>query len=180
MDASNLFAKNFYDVRFEDLPKKAVDETKKQVLDFIGVAVGGFGQAGARETRELAIEFGGAEQSTVFVCGAKLPAPNAAQVTASMAHSLDYDDVHAAAIMHPGVITIPTALAVAEYRGGLSGKDFIQAVAVGGDMISRMGLATRPGDDIHQYGWHFTTLNGFMTSAAVASRVLELPEDQMI
>lgn len=180
MDASNLFAKNFYDVKFEDLPEKVVDETKKQVLDFIGVAVGGFGHAGARETRELAIEWGGAEQATVFACGVKLPAPNAAQVNASMAHSLDYDDVHEAAVMHPGVITIPTALSMAEYKGGLSGKDFIQVVAVGGDMISRMGLATRPGDDIHQYGWHFTTLNGFMTSAAVASRVLELPEEQMI
>ena len=180
MDASSLFAKNFNDVMYNELPEKVIDETKKQVLDFIGVAVGGYGQAGAKETRELALEWGGAEQATVFGCGARLPAPVAAQVNASMAHSLDYDDVHEAAVMHPGVITIPTALAMSEYKGGFSGKDFIQVVAVGGDMISRMGLATRPGDDIHQYGWHFTTLNGFMTSAAVASRVLELTEDQMI
>lgn len=179
-DASRLFAENFCNTSFGDLPEKVVDETKKQLLDFIGVAVGGFGQAGAAETRELALEWGGAEQATVFGCKTKLPAPMAAQVNASMAHSLDYDDVHEAAVMHPGVVTIPTALAMAEYTGGLSGRDFIQAVAVGGDMICRMGLATRPGDDIHQYGWHFTTLNGFMTSAAVASRILGLPVDQIV
>ena len=180
MDASGLFAKNFYDVKYEDLSEKAIEETKKQVLDLIGVAAGGYGQAGVVETRELAIELGGAAQSTIFGCGIKVPAPAAAQANASMAHSLDFDDVHEAAIMHPGVVTIPTALAVGELAGGLSGKELIRLVAVGGDMISRMGLATRPGDDIHQYGWHFTSINGFMVSAAVAAKVMELNEEQMI
>ncbi len=181
MDASNLFAKNFFNVKYDDFPEKVIDETKKQVLDLIAVAVGGYGQAGAREVREMTLEWGGAEQATIFVTGRKVPAPNAAQANASMAHSLDFDDVHEAAIMHPGVVTIPTALAVAELAGGLTGKDFIQVIAVGGDMISRMGLATRPGEeDVHQYGWHFTTLNGFMVSAAVASKILGLSEEKII
>ncbi len=180
MDASNLFAKNFLNVKFEDLPDKVVDETKKQILDYIGVAIGGYGQAGAKEVRELALDWGGKPQATVFGCGDKIPAPNAAQANATAVHSLDFDDVHEAAVMHPGVVTISTALAVSELGSKLSGKDFIQAVAVGGDMISRMGLATRPGDDIHQYGWHFTTLNGFMTAAAVASKIMGLSEEDMI
>ena len=180
MDASNLFANNFIDTKYEDLSEKAVEETKKQVLDLISVAVGGYGQAGAVETRELTIEWGGAPQSTIIGCGVKIPAPAAAQANASMVHSLDFDDVHEAAIMHPGVITIPTALAVGEYVGKLSGKELIQVVSVGGDMISRMGLATRPGENIHAYGWHFTTLNGYMTSAAVASKIMGLDIEKMI
>jgi len=180
MDASNLFAKNFYDVKYEDLSEKAVEETKKQVLDFIGVAAGGYGQAGAAETRELAIEWGGAPQSTIIGCGVKVPAPAAAQANASMVHSLDFDDVHEGSIMHPGVVTISTALAVGEYAGKLSGKELIRNVVIGGDMICRMGLAMRPGKDIHQFGWHLTTLNGFMTSAAVASSVLGLDMQKMI
>ena len=180
MDASNLFAKNFFEVKYEDFSEKAIEETKKQVLDFIAVTAGGYGQAGAVETRELAIEWGGAPQSTIFGCGVKVPAPAAAQANASMAHSLDFDDVHEAAIMHPGVVTIPTALAVGEYAGGLSGKDLIRNVVVGGDMICRMGLATHPGKDIHQFGWHFTSINGYMTSAAVASSVMGLDLQKMI
>ena len=179
-DASNLFAKNFYDVKYEDLSEKAVEETKKQILDYIGVAAGGYGQAGAAETRELAIEWGGAPQSTIIGCGVKVPAPAAAQANASMVHSLDFDDVHEAAIMHPGVVTISSALAAGEYAGGLTGKELIRNVVVGGDMICRMGLATHPGKDIHQFGWHFTSINGFMTSAAVASCVMGLDMEKMI
>jgi len=180
LDASNLFAKNFYDVKYEDLSEKAIEETKKQVLDYIGVAIGGYGQAGAAETRELAIEWGGAPQSTIIGCGIKVPAPAAAQANASMVHSLDFDDVHEAAIMHPGVVTISSALAAGEYAGKLSGKELIRNVAVGGDMICRMGLATHPGKDIHQFGWHFTSINGYMTSAAVASCVMGLDMEKMI
>jgi len=180
MDASTLFARNILDVNYADLPKNVVDETKKQILDFIGVATGGYGEAGAKDIRELAVEWGGTGQATIIGSGERVPAPNAAQVNSTMAHSLDFDDVHEAAIMHPGVVTIPTALAVGEYTGKLSGRDLIQAVAVGGDMICRMGLATRPGDDVHQYGWHFSTLNGFMTSAAVSSRIMGLSEDETV
>lgn len=180
MDASLLFAKNLLDVTYDDLPEKVVDETKKQVLDYIGVAVGGYGQAGAKDVRELAEEWGGAPQATIIGSGARVPAPNAAQANATMVHSLDFDDTHEAAIMHPGVVTISTALAAAELSGGLCGKGFIQSVAVGGDMICRMGLASRPGDNIHKYGWHLTTLNGFMTAAAVAGKVLGFDEDTLV
>ena len=180
MDASNLFAKNFFDIKYEDLSEKAREETKKQVLDFIGVAAGGYGQGGGAQTRELAIEWGGAPQSTIIGCGVKVPAPAAAQANASMVHSLDFDDVHEAAIMHPGVVTISTALAVGECIGGISGKELIRNVVIGGDMICRMGLATHPGKDIHQFGWHFTTVNGYMTAAAVASSVLGLDLQQAI
>ncbi len=144
MDASNLFARNFLNVRYEDLPAKVVDETKKQVLDYIGVAAGGYGQAGAKEVRELAVDWGGKPQSTILFDGAKVPAPNAAQANATAVHSLDFDDVHEAAIMHPGVVTISTALAVSELGGPLTGKDFIQAVAVGGDMITAWALPHVP------------------------------------
>ena len=180
MDASQLFAQNFLKVKYEDLPAKLIEETKKQVLDYIGVAIGGYGQAGAKEVRELAVEWGGTAQATIIGGGEKVPAPNAAQANASMVHSLDFDDVHEAAIMHPGVVTISTALAIGEYMGKLSGQDFIHAVAVGGDMICRMGLATRPGEDIHQYGWHFTTLNGFMTAAATAAKIMGLSEEEIV
>lgn len=180
LDASYLFADNFLAITFEDLPPKIVEETKKQVLDFFGVALAGYSKDGAKEVRQLAVEWGGAPQSTILGSGEKVPAPNAAQSNASMAHSLDYDDVHEAAVMHPGVVTIPTSFAVGEYMGGLSGRNFIRAVALGGDMISRLGLATRPGKNIHKFGWHFTTLNGYVTSAAVAGSVMGLGREKLI
>ncbi|HLA81415.1 MAG TPA: MmgE/PrpD family protein [Thermoleophilia bacterium] len=178
-DVTQLFVANFGGVSCEDLPPEVVEVTKNQVLDYFGVALGGSMEAGVAEMRDLALEWGGAPQSRMLRWGDAVPAPNAAQVNATMAHSLDFDDVHEDAIMHPGVITIPTALAMSEYVGGVTGDEFIAAVAVGTDFICRLGLATRPGENIHAFGWHLTTLYGYMTAAAVAGRLLGLDSDRL-
>ncbi|MDA8235056.1 MAG: MmgE/PrpD family protein [Clostridia bacterium] len=180
MDATYLFAKNFAGINYQDLPADVIEATKLQVLDFLGVALAGVSKDGVTEITELAVEWGGAPQSSIFSWGQKIPAPNAAQVNATMAHALDYDDVHEAAVMHPGVVTLPTALAMAEYVGGISGKEFIAAIALGSDLICRLGLATRPGQSIHQFGWHLTSLYGYMTAAAVAGRMLGLDEEGIV
>lgn len=180
MDATYLFAKNFKNIQYEDLPADVVEITKKQVLDYFAVALGGANKAGVKELVELAVEWGGAPQSTIFAWGHKVPVPNAAQINATMAHTLDYDDVHETAIMHPGVVAIPTALTLAEFVGGISGKEFITAVALGTDFICRLGLATRPGESIIPYGWHQTSLYGYITSAAIAGRILGLSEDDIV
>ncbi len=178
-DATQDFVANFLGTRYEDLPPEVVKITKDQVLDFFGVALGGSGEAAVPELRDLVLEWGGARQSTIFKWGDKVPTPNAAQVNATMAHSLDFDDVHEDAIMHPGVVAIPTALAMAEYVGGLSGREFITAVALGTDFICRCGLATRPGESKLPYGWHLTTLYGYMTAAFVAARVMGMDDYAM-
>ncbi len=178
-DATKLFVDNFQRIRYADLAPDVVKITKDQVLDFFGVALGGSSEAGVGEMRDLVLEWGGAPQSSILRWGDKVPVPNAAQVNATMAHSLDFDDVHEDAIMHPGVVTIPTALAMAEYVGVVSGREFITAVALGTDFICRCGLATRPGESIHPYGWHLTTLYGYMTAAFVAARLLGMDADAM-
>jgi 2-methylcitrate dehydratase PrpD len=180
MDATYLFAKNFKTVTYEDIPAKVVEITKMEVLDTLAVAIAGFGQPGPKELFEMVQAWGGSEESTVIGSRQKVPAPNAAQVNATMVHSRDYDDVHEAAVMHPGVVTIPTALAMGELRGGLSGREMITAVACGVDMICRLGLATRPGVSPIKTGWHFTTLYGGPTAALTAGRVLGLDEETMV
>jgi len=171
MDAAYMFARDLVTVNNGDIPREAVEATKKHVLDFLGVALAGSPQPGVKELLEIVTDWGGKRESTVLCYGDKMPAPNAAQVNATMAHSLDFDDVHEDAIMHPGVVAIPTALALADYVGGLSGREFIASVALGTDFICRLGLAARPGENIHQYGWHLTTLFGYMTAGAVAAQV---------
>ncbi len=180
MDASNLFARNYLDVRYEDLSKEVVDITKSEILDTLGVTAAGFGQAAAKQVLELARDWGGTPQSSIIGTRLKVPAPNAAQVNASMAHARDYDDVHEAAVMHPGVIAIPVALAIGELVGGMTGKEFITAVALGADMICRLGLASRPGVSPIHTGWHYTTLYGYPTAALTAGKILGLDEEQMI
>jgi 2-methylcitrate dehydratase PrpD len=178
-DATQLFVAAFQNTRYCDLPPEVIEVTKHQVLDFFGVALGGSGEAGVAELRDLVLEWGGAPQSRVFKWGDRVPAPNAAQVNATMAHSLDFDDVHEDAIMHPGVVAIPTALAMSEYVGDVGGREFLTTVALATDFICRCGLATRPGESKLPYGWHLTTLYGGMTAALVAARLLRLDAKAM-
>jgi len=180
MDASSLFAKNLKKTEFDNLPQKVVDETKKQILDLLGVAIGGYSQRGAKELRELILDWGGKKESTIIGTSEKVPAPNAAHANATMAHCLDYDDVHEKAVMHSGVVIIPTCLAMAEFKGGFSGKDMITAVALGVDMMCRLALATTPGKSPIEMGWHLTTLFGFLGVAGTAARILGLDEEGIV
>lgn len=180
MDAAYEFVRNFTKVTFDDLPVDVVETTKKEVLDTLAVAVAGFGQPGPKQLLEMVQEWGGRPEATLIGSKQKVPAPNAAQVNATLTHTRDYDDVHEQAVMHPGVVTIPPALAMAELRGGLNGKEFIAAVALGVDMICRLGLGTRPGVNPIQTGWHFTTLYGYPTAALTAGRVIGLDEEKMV
>jgi 2-methylcitrate dehydratase PrpD len=177
MDAAYAFAKNFVETDYKKIPKDAVDVVKKDTLDLLAVALAGSSKPGMKELEAVHREWGGKEESTVFCFGGKMPAPNAAQVNATMGHALDYDDTHDVAIMHPSVISVPTGLALAERQGKLSGKEYIAASAVAMDMICRMGLATT---SPRKTVWHLTTLNGFMTAAGMAGKILGLDENGII
>jgi 2-methylcitrate dehydratase PrpD len=179
MDASYSMAKNLVGVEYDDLPSDIVEHTKKQVLDILGVTLAGSNQAGIKELVEIVSDWGGKEESTIFCYGQKVPAPNAAQVNASMGHALDYDDTGDGPT-HPSVVIAPAALAVAERQGNISGKEFITAVALGVDMMGRLGQAFRSGKKTESVaghpgaGWHLTALYGYLVSAGVAGRLLGL------
>jgi 2-methylcitrate dehydratase PrpD len=180
MDAAYTFAKNFADTKYENLPAEVVDATKKEVLDLLGVALGGISQPGATHVCALVKEWGGKEESSIIGSKQKAPAPNAAQANATMAHALDFDDVHEAAVMHPGIASIPVVMAVGEAQGKLSGKEFITCTALGVDMMCRLALATTPGKSPIELGWHLTSLFGYMGSAATAARVMGLDEEKIV
>jgi 2-methylcitrate dehydratase PrpD len=180
MDASFLFARNFVNTKYENLAAEVVEATKKEILDLLGVALGGGSQPGATHVCALVKEWGGKEESSIIGSPQKVPAPNAAQANATMAHTLDFDDVHEAAVMHPGIASIPVVMAVGEAHGNVSGKEFITCTALGVDMMCRLALATTPGKSPIELGWHLTTLFGFMGAAAIAARVMRLSEDKIV
>jgi 2-methylcitrate dehydratase PrpD len=180
MDAAYLFAKNFANTKYENLPAEVVDATKKEILDLLGVALGGANQPGATHVCALVKEWGGKEESSIIGSKQKVPAPNAAQVNATMAHALDFDDVHEAAVMHPGIASIPVVLAVGEAQRRLSGKELITSTALGVDMMCRLALATTPGKSPIELGWHLTSVFGFIGSAATAARVMGLDDETIV
>ena len=180
MDAIFDFVKNFTGTRYEDIPAPAVAAAKKEVLDSLATALGGSSQAGVRELVDMVKEWGGNEQSTIIAYGMKCPAPNAAQVNATMMHALDYDDGHPVAQVHIGCVAVPTCFAVAERMGGISGREFIGTLALGADFLARLGMSSRPGSSPVKYGWHPTALYGYLGAAAMAGRIMGLDQERMV
>jgi 2-methylcitrate dehydratase PrpD len=185
MNAEYALAKNLLTVNYRDIPREVTEHTKKQVLDILGVMLGGSSRPGVKELAGLIQEWGGKEESTLFCYGNKVPAPNAAQVNATMGHALDYDDTGDGPT-HPSVVIVPTALAMAEYKGKINGKNFIAAVALGVDMMCRLGQAFRLGQHGIPMcghpggGWNLTTLYGYRAAAGTAGRILGLDEKKLV
>src|SRR4030042_886615 len=179
MNAIIEFVKHFVSTGYEDLPADAVESARKEVLDSLATALGGSGKPGVKELVDMVKEWGGKKQSTIISYGIKCPAPNAAQVNGTMIHALDYDDGHQVALVHIGCIAVSTAFAVAERMGRVSGKELITAIALGGDFMARLGLASKPGSSALSAGWHPTTLFGFLGSAAIAGRIMGLGAERM-
>lgn len=180
MDAIYDLVKNFRSIKYEDLPQEAVAAVKNEVLDSLGTALGGASKPGVPELVDMVKEWGGKEQSTIIAYGIKCPAPHAAQVNSTMIHALDFDDGHPYALVHTGCVAVSTCFATAERMGRTSGKELITTIALGSDLASRLALATRPGTTILNAGWHPTTLNGYLSAAAMAGRIMDLNEEKMI
>lgn len=175
IDAIFDFVKMFTRLKYKDLPDAVVAAAKKEVLDSLATALGGSSKAGIGELVATVKEWGGRKQSTIIAYRTKCPAPNAAQVNASMIHALDYDDGHNSSLVHTGCISVSTCFAVAERMGKISGEEFITAVAMGTDFMARLGLANR---DRGQ--WHPTTFYGFLGAAGMAGRIMRLNESRMV
>ncbi|MBI2907722.1 MAG: MmgE/PrpD family protein [Chloroflexi bacterium] len=176
MEIAELFAEIVAQTRYADLPPDTVEVTKKSILDTIGVAVAATGLVREPKTVvDLLKEAGGKEEATVWGFGGKLPAWAAAFANGAMAHALDYDDVFDDEAVHPSATTVPAALAVAERAAGVSGKDFITAVALGNDIIGRLGKSV-----VWKRDWFLTPLFGVFSSAAAAGKVLGLDRNRLV
>jgi 2-methylcitrate dehydratase PrpD len=180
MDAIFSFAQNLVSTSYEDIPLAAVEAVRSELLDSLATALGGSSKAGVGELVDMVKEWGGSEQSTIIAYGIRCPAPNAAQVNATMIHALDYDDGNPSALVHTGCLTVSTCLAVAERVGKISGRELITAMALGADFLSRLGLASRPGTSLSASGWHPTTLYGYLGAAAMAGKIMGLDQERMV
>jgi len=178
MDAIYALTRHILDTQYDRLPREVVEVTKKQILDSFAVAIAGSSVSPVVELVEIYREWGGKKESSIWVYGDKIPAGGAAQINASMIHARDFDDTHDIAVLHPSVVAVPAAFAVAERMGKVSGRELITAVALGVDLSSRLCLSCT--NDYYAGGWHFTPLHGFFSAAAVAGKLLGLDEKQLI
>ncbi len=173
-DAAIALARLAAKTTYYDLPSNVVEATKVAILDTIACALGGSATEKIDEVVSLLREWGGKEESTIIAYGDRVPAPMAALVNGMQGHALDYDSTYDGPVK-PGIAVIPASLAIAERAGGISGKEFIAAIAIGCEIIMRMGLTPRTTN-----GFNVANTMGYFGAAAACGKLLGLSEDQMI
>jgi len=154
-------------IKYDDLPGTVVEITKKFILDTLGTTIAGSNGSGCKAVIEQVKEWGGKGESTVLVYGGKVIAMNAAMANGIMAHAVELDDTHDEVPCHANVSVLPAALAMAEQKGGVNGKDLITAVAVGNDVLSRISLGVAG-----PLTWLLTSAGGYFGATVAASKIL--------
>ena len=129
--------------RFEDLSPAAIDSAKRSTLDTLGAMLAGSRAGGMETLIDLARGSGSAPEAHIIGRPLKLSALAAAWCNGAMARALEIDDCVDFLPVHPSASAVPALLALAEMKKGMSGRDFLTALAVGQDIIIRMGLAVR-------------------------------------
>lgn len=176
MDAIEPILKFGLDTQWTDLPEDVIERTRLAILDTIASALPGARGHGLPELTSLVTEWGGAPQATLLTSGRKVPAPLATLVNGVAARAWDLDDVHEQNTCHVNANTVPAALAVAEARGPVNGRDFMLAVALGTEAICRVSAAPRL--SFSETGMANSYQSGYFGTALAASRLLGLDIDR--
>ncbi len=159
---------HFLSTPFERLPADVVEHAKRVLLDYLGVAIGGASLPMAQIAASYFVELGGRPDASLILDERRLPAIHAALVNGIYGHALDMDDGHRMAAGHPGVATLPAALAAAEVHGA-SGPDLLRAIVCGYEVFVRIGAHLNPA---HLRRGYHTTATVAPFSAALAAGLL--------
>jgi len=147
-DLTNFVANTSY----ADLPQGTIDATKLAVLNIVGCMLAGYQTRIGQLHTEMAKDMGGGrEQSSIIGDGAKVSAAVAAYANGNFGFALDYEDT-VLYISHPGYITMSSGLAIGEMLGS-SGKDLILSIALGFEVVARIGAAMQPTPERGKQVW---------------------------
>jgi 2-methylcitrate dehydratase PrpD len=152
---------------YEKLPEEVIKKAKQCFIDFLAVSLRGSRTPSGTIIKDI---FRYGNGSTVI--GSKqVSCTDAALVNGVFAHSLDLDDGHRFAHLHPGCSVISSALSVSENRD-IRGKDFISAIVAGYQVSILMGIIVNP--QHRNNGFHSTGTCGTFGAAAASSRACGL------
>jgi 2-methylcitrate dehydratase PrpD len=115
-------------------------------------------------------------RSTVIGRKQTVAAPAAALCNGTAMHGFELDDLLDEAIVHPGAIVVPAALAAAESVGA-PGSRLLLGIIAGYEILNRVGLAV--GLEPAHRGYHKTSVIGPVGAAVAAGVVMGLKPEQL-
>lgn len=176
MTISETLVQRWHGLPLDGFPPTVLERTALCVEDTLAVsfaaASNGVGMAGTRVARHS-----GPGLATLWGAGTGVRAGESAFANGMLAHAMDYDDLHAAAVMHSSAVVVPTAIALAEQQR-VSGPEMLAAAAVGYQVAALLGRLA-PGA-FQEHGFQSTAALGTFAATAIAARVLHLTAAQVV
>ena len=157
---------------YDQIPAPVISYVKELILDNIGVVIFGNQTRWAKLVVEMVREAGAKPVSTVFGHNFKTSPGLAALANGTGGHSFEFDEIHRDSGFHPGSIIIPVVTALAELKGGCSGRDFLTATVAAYEVGCRVGMSC--GSGLFFRGHHPQGCMGVFSAAIAASRILDL------
>ncbi|MFC7133228.1 MULTISPECIES: MmgE/PrpD family protein [Salinibaculum] len=159
------------DLHYDDVPATATDAIERAIVDTVGVTLAGMNEGAGQRALAAAGDSDCRDGVPVVGTDMQTSAAEAAFLTGTSAHTLDYDDYTYAYPLHPSVAIVPPILSLLGHRD-IDGRDAIVAYTAGFETLSTL---TAPISSSHyQTGWHATGTFGVFAAAATAASLLDL------
>ena len=159
---------------YQVLPVEVVASARQRVLDTVGVGLAAWSTGvGDRLLGLLQGTAAGASAAPIGLA-ARFPVEQAAFISGTLAHGLDFDDTHLPSILHPSAMIVPTALTVAQSVGA-SPRELLAAMVTGYEICARIGNAAYDpalrNSVFFDKGLHGASIIGAIAAAAVAGKL---------
>ena len=161
----------------ESMPASVALRAKHLLLDAIGCAFAARREEFAGRIAASVARLAGPGPRGVIGMAMRLPLRDAALANGALLHGLDYDDTHAAGVLHLTVSIFPAALAVAA-QAGASGAALLAAYVAGVEAGARLASVVKGG--FHDTGFHPTGLVGAFACSLVAGHLLKLSHARLV
>jgi 2-methylcitrate dehydratase PrpD len=158
------------------VPGRVALRARHLMLDAIGCAFAARTQPFAARLAGSVAKLAGPGPRGVIGLPWRLPLRDAAMVNGMLMHGLDYDDTHAAGVVHLTVSTLPAGLAMAAQRAA-SGAQLLTAYIAGVEAGARIAAVAKGA--FHEAGFHPTGVVGAFASSLVAGRLMGLSRAQL-
>ena len=173
---SHQLARFAANLRYEDIPAAVIARAKLHILDSLGVALASSTEDFAPRVLASIASLAGPGAYPVIGFADKLPIRDAVLVNGAMVHGIDFDDTHAAGVLHTSSSALPMALAAVQSTGG-NGKDLLLAYLIAIEAGSRIAMAAKSG--FHLNGFHPTGMVAPFGAVLGIGRLWGLTEAQL-
>ena len=165
----NQLSEYIIHLSYDDIPKESIEKAKLCFIDYLAVYLRGLESDNAKIAIKTIYELYGTDFNSL----------NKGFINGIASHSLDLDDGHGWAQLHPGSLVFSTVLAMISDRNldfDITSKEFFEAVIGGYEIAIALGMLVNPNH--RNQGFHSTGTIGTFAAGSVASKLLRLDKER--